>query len=455
MRSGEPMPKECARVAVLTWLLASPLAAQVWTQLPGANAVLARRSQGGAYDVVRDRLVVFGGMIGGPLVTLAFGDTLEHDGTRWRSMSPPVAPSARWGHGIAFDVARARVVLFGGRPAGTLLNDRGEWDGRNWQQGLTVVAPEPRADMATTADPFRGGVLVHGGGDNVRVVLGDLWRWSGTQWLLQDSAGPLRAMHAMAIDPHDGTLVLFGGSALDIAVPGDTWLWNGSWRQLSRVGPPPRWGHRMASDFLRSRVVMSGGVVDTGPTAETWIFDGQQWIRLGDGPAQSDHVFDYDFLRGRCVAAGGYPVTLDVWSFGAAAAGTIQPFGVGCGSSVSSRPALTAATAPRLGTSLQLNTSSTPGTAVYLVGFSATRWNTLSLPLDLTPLGATGCVLYVEPAMMDVEVPVAGATTHSYAVPNDSALVGAEFFAQVLAADPTANTAGIAVSNALAGTIGP
>ena len=104
---------------------------------------------------------------------------------------------------------------------------------------------------------------------------------------------------------------------------------------------------------------------------------------------------------------------------------------------------------------MQLSTQSTPGTAVYLVGFAATLGNTIVLPLDLTPLGAPWCTLYVEPAMMDVAVPVAGATTHSYAVPNNGALIGVEFFAQVLAADPIANPAGIAASNALAGTIGP
>jgi len=40
-------------------------------------------------------------------------------------------------------------------------------------------------------------------------------------------------------------------------------------------------------------------------------------------------------------------------------------------------------------------------------------------------------------------------------VPNNAALVGVEFFAQALVADPTANLAGVTATNALAGTIGP
>jgi hypothetical protein len=363
---------------------------------------------------------------------------------------------------MAFDFARARVVLFGGQAAfGVIMNDTWEWDGSAWQPMPTAVAPTPRIDFAMTTDPFHGGVLVQGG-SNAAVLFGDLWRWSGSQWLLQDSAGPLRRAHSMAIDPHHGDLVLFGGSSASATVHGDTWLWNGTWRQASVAGPSPRMGHRMTCDLVRNRVVMSGGRINVNTfvgNAETWIFDGQLWFRLGDGPARFDHVLDYDVVHGRCVEAGGSQSNaLDVWSFGGAAAGTLQPFGQGCGSSTTPTMDAFLFTAPRLGTPLQLSTHSTPGATVYLLGFSASHWNTISLPVDLTPLGAPACVLYVEPAMIDVAVPVTGSagwTAHTYGVPNDSALVGVQFFAQALTADPAANPAGIAMSNALAGTIGP
>src|SRR5262245_53090765 len=107
-----PMP-ECARFAVFSWLLASPLAAQVWTNLPGADQTLARNNHAGAYDALRDRLVVFGGGAFGSS-SIMLGDTLLYDDTRWTTVSTPVAPPARAGHGMAFDLARGRVVLFGG-----------------------------------------------------------------------------------------------------------------------------------------------------------------------------------------------------------------------------------------------------------------------------------------------------------------------------------------------------
>jgi hypothetical protein len=441
-----------ACLVLFAWCLPFPLAAQVWTQLPGADPTLARYHHAGAYDLIHDRLVVFGGRRDPNAVTL--GDTLLYDGTSWTIVATAVSPSPRSGHGMAFDLVRARVVLFGGQgTAGAALNDTWEWDGNTWQLMPTTTALTPRMHIAMTADLLRGAVLMHGGYDG-RFTFGDLWRWTGSQWLLLDNTGPELWAHAMAINPRNGELVLFGG--WNQGVFGDTWIWNGSWRQASVAGPRPRMGHSMTSDFQRSRVVLTGGLRDDDGTAsgETWVFDGQSWFRLGDGPRRYCHVLEHDLSRGRSLETGGVQSpALDVWSFGGAAPGVIQPFGHGCGSG--GAPTLAATTAPRLGALLQLNTSSSVGTTVYLLGFSATTWSALSLPLDLAPLGAAGCVLYVEPAMMDVAVPVAGATTHSYLVPNNAALVGVEFFAQVMAADPAANFAGIAASNALAGTFGP
>src|SRR5262245_29058648 len=113
MPRRDPMPRGYAHAVVLAWLLAGPLAAQVWTSLPGADPMLARSRHAGAYDSWRNRMVVFGGQ--SAQTSSILGDTLEHDGTRWTTRSTPVPPPARLAHGMAFDLTRARVVLFGGR----------------------------------------------------------------------------------------------------------------------------------------------------------------------------------------------------------------------------------------------------------------------------------------------------------------------------------------------------
>jgi len=50
----------------------------------------------------------------------------------WMLRTPPVSPSARDAHAMAYDAARKRVVLFAGASAKGILNDTWEWDGHTW-----------------------------------------------------------------------------------------------------------------------------------------------------------------------------------------------------------------------------------------------------------------------------------------------------------------------------------
>ena len=56
-------------------------------------------------------------------------------------------PDPRWGHQLAFDVERSRIVLFGGEAAGAALcGDTWEWDGVAWTQQADV-GPSARQAM--------------------------------------------------------------------------------------------------------------------------------------------------------------------------------------------------------------------------------------------------------------------------------------------------------------------
>jgi hypothetical protein len=61
------------------------------------------------------------------------GDAWSWDGATWEEMPTSNTPS-RSGHNVAYDLARDRFVLFGGvdRPGGRALNDTWEWDRVNW-----------------------------------------------------------------------------------------------------------------------------------------------------------------------------------------------------------------------------------------------------------------------------------------------------------------------------------
>src|SRR5438093_12638611 len=88
-------------------------AAQSWQPLaPTARATPL------AYDVARARTVLFGGgIVFGPV----YAETWEFDGSDWRLVPTVAAPSLRLDHALAHDVARGRPVLVGGlngRPLG-------------------------------------------------------------------------------------------------------------------------------------------------------------------------------------------------------------------------------------------------------------------------------------------------------------------------------------------------
>ena len=54
------------------------------------------------------------------------GDTWELHGTTWVEIVPKTRPLARREHGLSYDVARGRVVLFGGQ-AGNQVGDTWEY----------------------------------------------------------------------------------------------------------------------------------------------------------------------------------------------------------------------------------------------------------------------------------------------------------------------------------------
>ena len=62
------------------------------------------------------------------------GDLWSWDGTSWTQSSDSGAPT-RSGSGGAYDPLRDRLVIFGGveRPGGTAVSDTWEWDGQTWE----------------------------------------------------------------------------------------------------------------------------------------------------------------------------------------------------------------------------------------------------------------------------------------------------------------------------------
>jgi hypothetical protein len=157
-----------------------------WTPRSPAHAPYYRHGVGMTYDAARGQVVLFGGGFNGTL----FNDTWTWDGTDWTQRSPAHAPSARYSLGMTYDAARGQVVLFWVVDLNyyyLLRGDTWTWDGTDWTRRTPAHAPSGRADLSLAYDAARAQVVLFGGGD-LDSQLGDAWTWDGTDW-----AVPFRA----------------------------------------------------------------------------------------------------------------------------------------------------------------------------------------------------------------------------------------------------------------------
>ena len=294
------------------WTVAGTTAAPFFA-VPSPIPLLVVSGRALVHDAARDELVVFGGQ---HVQGTTFPVTVYHDETyvfrqgSWQLVNVAVRPSARAGAAIAYDPVRQRSVLFGG-VGGTLLADTWEWDGLAW---TSVNAIGPAAGSASGAFDFASQRVV------VRDRTGAVWAFDGVGWLPISSGSALLPGSTPPVYDGQTLLVVGGTStgfpshttaetwrlagngwqrvpesvhleltgqikaaAYDaarcelVAVHGDlwsasTWLWNGAWRQHPGAGP---FQGAMAFDEARGEVVLFGGA--TG--GETWTWNGSTWLQ--------------------------------------------------------------------------------------------------------------------------------------------------------------------------------
>lgn len=159
-------------------------------------------------------------------------------------------------------------------------------------------------------------VLFGGAGGPPSGHLNDTWAWNGQGWtqLQLATAPPPRVDASMAYDAARGRLVLFGGVGNTGEALGDTWTWDGhSWtQQHPPLSPPARGSASMAYDAARQQVVLFGGenTEQRTPTLlnDVWTWDGHTWTqqRPAKSPvARSQAAMAYDATRQVVVLFGG------------------------------------------------------------------------------------------------------------------------------------------------------
>ena len=339
-----------------------------WTQVQ-VTAPTPRHSHSMVHDLVRDRIVLFGGF--DTATGISLGDTWEFDGANWSQVNTQTVPPRRAWARMAYDVVRARTVMYGGFDFPNVLNDTWEFDGADWLPVATPHSPPPADpgwllfDLATQRSRLVAGTeiweydgvdwlrlayfprppareahgfvyevarrqaLLFGGRDSGGQCLGDTWELDGQQWRprVTPMAPAPRQSHALAQDIDRQRTILFGGQDSAGAFA-DTWAYDGTaWQQLAPAhSPAARWGHAMAYDDTRRRVVLFGGTTAAGDSSETWEYDGADWAAINTATqpaARLGHAMVYDAARGKVVLFGGATAQAsglaDTWTYDGAA----------------------------------------------------------------------------------------------------------------------------------------
>lgn len=250
-----------------------------------------------AYDIARDRLVLYGGYDDRGLDIRA--DTWEWTGEQWTHVTDE-GPGPRSSYSLVYDPERKKTILFGGLAPDGPRNDTWAWDGRAWQK-IADEGPSPRGEAGAVYDPRSRQVILCCGMAYRQVTLNngrttfslqrermptDTWALAGSTWRLLSSGTDAR-MAPLAIDPRTGDPVRVAGESADGLFHGDLRAWTGGeWRLVAGAQLPPRHGAAVAVDTRRQRLVLFGGSPPAGrPLSDLWEWDGRRWQQIPP-PAQ-------------------------------------------------------------------------------------------------------------------------------------------------------------------------
>ena len=368
-------------------------------------------------------------------------DTWTYDGSDWRRVAAPSAFVARESAALAFDSIRSRGVLFGGLTVrGKELDETWEWDGARWVV-MNLRQRPPARCAAAMASGVGGTTMLYGGNGRGR-VLGDTWLWDGRDWrsVSSGSAVPALAQAAMYFDGGLGRLVMLGGLDARGRARAEAYVWAGSgWRRLvSHDLPKPAVVRAVYAWRRRSAMIDLDGL---------WQHANGRWQRLQplhERRFRRRPAIAYDLARDAIVSFGGNPKRGEyydslTWEHRALRTGaSFVPFAHGCGAGASAaEPLLTHVdrSLPRLGKTLRIRVLGDRFVGPYslIFGGSKTRFGAFTLPLNLTFIRAPRCDLRVS---VDALGPLAKTGQGRYEIglpiPSSAMLVGRQLHVQAL-----------------------
>lgn len=213
--------------------------------------------------------------------------------------------------------------------------------------------------------------------------------------------------------------------------------------------PVDQWFRVEAIWDFASNMVVELKLTDLS-TMTTTAYVPTGWYLFG-GAAGSPIATDFRFFAG-----GGLGNTVAIDNF------VIEPlqayaYGSGC-TGTAGVPVLSPLgnSTPTLGTAYASQITNMPGptgVGIMVIGFSDTAFGALTLPLDLTPFGMTGCNLLASRDASALLLSASGQASWAFGIPNNPALTGIVLFNQAFVYDVGANPMGLTSSNGMRLTV--
>ncbi len=227
-----------ARLAILSFAFCHAAVAQCgtaeWNVINAPNAPSPRWSAYGWYSPPNQGLVVFGGWCCGR------DDMWLWNGTAWAQLNPSPRPAGRLRGAMAWDAGRNVGVIHGGigAPPYPILSDTWEWNGSQWT--LRPAQGPVLHDHAMAYDEARGRLVLYGGRNAAGVWQNGTWEYDGsTTWELRSNTPsiPPSVAASMTFDRTRGTLIAVPFTQTATAIP--TFEWTGStWTAVATPLPP-------------------------------------------------------------------------------------------------------------------------------------------------------------------------------------------------------------------------
>jgi cysteine-rich repeat protein len=278
-----------------------------------------------AYDTDRHEAVLFGGLTSAAETNHVW--TRPPGGTWVEHLPTGSWPTARFGAGLAYDEARQRTLMFGGRPAGDSLTPSAadamwSWDGATstWMQLTPATMPPPRTQGAFAYDPVHQ-VAVLFGGIEANESLNDTWVWDGTTWTdltptFDDMPGATQAVsliwnparQAFVLVPPPPDLESEVLEVWELALSSPT---AGTWRRVPATPPMPRFFSAVFATLDGSGITVDGGADQSFGALDSRVELTWQGPRAADSCRRPEDI-DGDGLV-MCGSDDGTPPDPDCW----------------------------------------------------------------------------------------------------------------------------------------------